>query len=78
MLGTRVWLSDRRIPCRPGGWKVDSAMNFRRWVMVYLLTGSSFTRLAILAYYGGGVIVLALVALAALYVIGSSVRLLSP
>ncbi len=46
--------------------------------MVYLITGSSFTRRAILAYYGGGVIVLALVALAALYMIGSSVKLLAP
>ncbi len=46
--------------------------------MVYLLTGSSFTRWAILAYYGGGVIVLALVALAVLHVIGSSVKLLAP
>lgn len=53
-------------------------MNFRRWVLVYLVTGSSFTRWLILAYYGGAVIVVALVALAALCAVGGGVRLLSP
>jgi len=37
-------------------------MNFRRWTLLYLMTGSSFTRWAILAYYGGAVVLLALVA----------------
>ena len=44
-------------------------MNFRRWVLVYLMTGSSFTRWAVLAYYGGAMVVLALVAAAALLVV---------
>ena len=44
-------------------------MNLRRWVLVYLMTGSSFTRWAVLAYYGGAVFVLALVAAAALLVV---------
>jgi hypothetical protein len=43
-------------------------MNLRPWVLVYLMTGSSFTRRAVLAYYGGGVVVLGLVAVAALLV----------
>jgi hypothetical protein len=43
-------------------------MNLRRWVLVYLATGSSFTRWAVLAYYGGAVVVLALVAAAAVMV----------
>jgi hypothetical protein len=43
-------------------------MNLRRWVLAYLLTGSSFTRWAVLAYYGGAVVLLALVAVAALLV----------
>ena len=43
-------------------------MNLRRWVLVYLMTGSSFTRWAVLVYYGGAVALLALVAIAALLV----------
>jgi hypothetical protein len=43
-------------------------MNLRRWALVYLLTGSSFTRWAVLAYYGGAVVVLGLVAVAAVLV----------
>jgi len=43
-------------------------MNLRRWVLVYLRMGLSFTRWAILAYYGGAVVVLALAAVAALLV----------
>ena len=43
-------------------------MNLRRWVLVYMMTGSSFTRWAVLAYYGGAVVVLALVAAVAVMV----------
>ncbi len=43
-------------------------MNLRRWVLVYLMTGSSFTRWAVLAYYGAAVVVLTLVAAAAVMV----------
>jgi hypothetical protein len=43
-------------------------MNLRRWVLIYLMTGSSFTRWAVLAYYGGAVVLVALVAVAALLV----------
>ena len=45
-------------------------MNSRRWILVYLATGPSFTRWAIVAFYGGGLIVLALAALAAVAVVG--------
>lgn len=34
-------------------------MRFRDWVLVYLGTGSTFTRWAILAFYGGAVVVIA-------------------
>lgn len=43
-------------------------MNLRRWVLVYMMTGSSFARWAVLAYYGSAVVVLALVAAAAVMV----------
>jgi hypothetical protein len=45
-------------------------MNFRRWILVYLATGPSFTRWAILAFYGGGFLLLALVVLLAFLMIG--------
>jgi hypothetical protein len=48
-------------------------MNLRRWILVYLATGPSFTRWAILAFYGGGLIVVVLVVLTALALIGSNV-----
>jgi hypothetical protein len=48
-------------------------MNFRRWILVYLATGPSFTRWAVLAFYGGGLIVFALVILIALVLVGSKV-----
>ena len=44
-------------------------MNLRRWTLLYLMAGSSFARWAILAYYGGAVFVLALVAAAAVLVV---------
>ena len=43
-------------------------MNLWRWILVYLGTGPEFTRWAILAFYGGGLIVLASLILAALVV----------
>jgi len=45
-------------------------MNFRRWILVYLATGPSFSRWAILAFYGGGLLVLVLVVLLAFLMIG--------
>ena len=45
-------------------------MSLRRWILVYLATGPSFTRLAVLAFYGGGLVVVALVLLIALAVVG--------
>ena len=53
--------------------EVGVAMNLRRWILVYLATGPSFTRWAILAFYGGGLLVVGLVALAALVLIGGRV-----
>ena len=32
-------------------------MRFRDWILVYLATGSTFTRWAILAFYGAAVVV---------------------
>ena len=34
-------------------------MNLSRWMLVYLVTGSTFTRRAVLAFYGGGLVLLA-------------------
>ena len=48
-------------------------MNLRRWLLVYLATGPSFTRWALLAFYGGGLFVIGLVMLAALVLIGGRV-----
>lgn len=45
-------------------------MNLRRWIFVYLVAGSNFTRLMLLAFYGGGVSVLVLLALLGLSSIG--------
>ena len=53
--------------------EVGVAMNLRRWILVYLATGPSFTRWAVLAFYGGGLLVVGLVALAALVLIGGRV-----
>jgi hypothetical protein len=54
-------------------WEVGVAMNLRRWILVYLATGPSFTRWAVLAFYGGGLFVVALVVLTALALIGGKV-----
>jgi hypothetical protein len=53
--------------------EVGDAMNLRRWILVYLATGPSFTRWAVLAFYGGGIVVVGLVMLTALVFIGSKV-----
>ena len=53
--------------------EVGIAMNSRRWILVYLATGPSFTRWAVLAFYGGGIVVVGLVMLTALVFIGSKV-----
>jgi hypothetical protein len=50
--------------------EVGIAMNLRRWILVYLATGPSFTRWAVLAFYGGGIFVVVLVLLTALALIG--------
>jgi len=34
-------------------------MRFQDWILVYLGTGSTFTRWAILAFYGGAVVFIA-------------------
>jgi hypothetical protein len=48
-------------------------MSLRRWILVYLATGPSFTRWAVLAFYGGGLVVIALILLIALVVLGCGV-----
>jgi hypothetical protein len=48
-------------------------MNLRRWILVYLATAPSFTRRAMLAFYGGGLFVVALVVLTALVLVGGKV-----
>ena len=45
-------------------------MNLRRWILVYLATGPSFTRWTVLAFYGGGIFVVVLVLLTALALVG--------
>jgi len=65
-IGRRHWPILNRGCCG----KVGAALNFRRWLLVYLATGPSFTRWAILAFYGGAVLVIALVVLTALVVFG--------
>jgi hypothetical protein len=53
--------------------EVGIAMNLRRWILVYLATGPSLTRWAVLAFYGGGIVVVGFVMLTALLFIGSKV-----
>jgi hypothetical protein len=53
--------------------EVGVAMNLPRWILVYLATGPSFTRWAVLAFYGGGIVVVVLVMLTALALIGGKV-----
>ena len=48
-------------------------MNLRRWILVYLATGPLFTRCAVLAFYGGGLVVVVLVVLTALALVGGKV-----
>jgi hypothetical protein len=45
-------------------------VSFHRWLLVYLATGSSFTRLAILAFFGGAAVVVGLLVFAALVALG--------
>ena len=47
-------------------------MNFQRWILVYLASGPSFTRWAVLALYGG-LVVFAFVVLTALTFVGGKV-----
>jgi hypothetical protein len=49
-------------------------MNLRQWIPVYLATGPSFTRWAVLAFDGGGLVVVVLVVLTALVLIGGKVK----
>jgi hypothetical protein len=46
-------------------------MNLNRWMLVYLVTGSTFTRWAILAFYGGGLVILAVAILTALILLAA-------
>ena len=46
-------------------------MRFRDWVLVYLATGSTFTRWAILAFYGGAVVVIAFLLLFGMVLLGA-------
>jgi hypothetical protein len=48
-------------------------MNLPRWILVYLATGPSFTRWAVLAFYGSGLFVVALVVMTALVLVGGKV-----
>ena len=48
-------------------------MNLRRWILVYLATVPSFTSWAVLAFYGGGIVVVGLVMLTVLVFIASKV-----
>ena len=46
-------------------------MRFRDWILVYLATGSTFTRWAILAVYGGAVVVIGFLVLIGIALVGS-------
>jgi hypothetical protein len=46
-------------------------MRFRDWVLVYLGTGSTFTRWAVLAFYGGVVVVIAFLLLFGIVLLGA-------
>jgi hypothetical protein len=46
-------------------------MRFRDWILVYLATGSTFTRWAILAFYGGGVVVIGFMVLIGIALVGA-------
>lgn len=45
-------------------------MRFRDWILIYLTTGSSFTRWATLAFYGGAVVLVGFALLIGLVLIG--------
>jgi hypothetical protein len=46
-------------------------MKFRDWILVYLATGSTFTLWAILAFYGGAVVVIAFLLLVGIVLVGA-------
>jgi hypothetical protein len=46
-------------------------MRFKDWILVYLATGSTFTRWAILVFYGGAVVVIGFVLLIGIAVVGA-------
>jgi hypothetical protein len=46
-------------------------MRFRDWVLVYLASGSTFTRWAILVFYGGAVVVIAFLLLLGIVLLGA-------
>jgi hypothetical protein len=46
-------------------------MRFRDWILVYLATGSTFTRWAILVLYGGAVVVVGFLVLMGIVLVGA-------
>jgi hypothetical protein len=46
-------------------------MRFRDWIIGYLATGSTFTRWAILAFYGGAVVVVGFLLLIGIMLVGA-------
>jgi hypothetical protein len=46
-------------------------MRFRDWILVYLATGSTFTRSAILAFYGGAVVLIGFLVLIGIALVGA-------
>ena len=46
-------------------------MRFRDWILFYLATGSTFTRWAILAFYGGAVVVIGFLVLISIALVGA-------
>ncbi len=55
---------------------MGAQVNLHRWILLYLATGPSFTRRAILAFYGGGAVVIALALLGVAYVVACGVSAL--
>jgi hypothetical protein len=46
-------------------------MRFRDWILVYLASGSTFTRWAMLVFYGGAAVVISFLLLIGIVLVGA-------
>jgi hypothetical protein len=50
---------------------MGASVRFRNWILVYLATGPTFARWAILAFYGGAVVLVGFLLLIGIVVVGA-------